>query len=60
MGLWDVVKVLLLELQPARAVELIGAPPRAIRVIAVGERAEIAQGVLAEIERCVGVALKVA
>jgi hypothetical protein len=50
-GRWQAVQYLILELQPARSARLEGDPPYAIRIEAYGELAEVAPGLLAEVER---------
>ena len=58
-GGWQQARFLLLEMQPARAVSLIGEPPSRIRVVALGEPAELAPAVLARVEALARTALTV-
>jgi hypothetical protein len=53
----DQIRFLLLEFQPARRVEFIGDPVRAISVSAAGPGVEIAPGVLVALERAAGTRL---
>jgi hypothetical protein len=58
-GGWQKVRVLLLEMQPARTVTLLGELPSTIRVVALGEPAEVAPAVLARIEALAGTTLTI-
>lgn len=49
---------LLREFQPATHVDLVGSPPSRIRVRAQGVPAEMAPGLLAEVEALAGTALR--
>lgn len=52
------VTYVLSEFQPATRVQLIGSPPSRIRVRAEGEPAEVAPGILKEVETLAGVPLR--
>ncbi len=56
---WEKARFWLLEFQPAKRVALLGDPPSAIRVTALGEVAEVAPGVLARVAELAGVELTV-
>lgn len=45
-------------MQPATRVQLIGSPPSRIRVRAQGTPAEVAPGILAELEALAGTSLR--
>jgi hypothetical protein len=49
---------LLREFQPATRVQLIGSPPSRIRVRAQGKPAEVAPGILAQVEALGGASLR--
>lgn len=49
---------LLREFQPATGVRLVGSPPTRIRVRAQGAPAEVAPGILAEVEALAGTTLR--
>lgn len=56
---WDKARFHLSELQPATKVSLVGDPPSRIRVVALGDRAEVAPALLARIEQLAGTPLHV-
>jgi hypothetical protein len=56
---WGKVRFLLSEFQPATHVSLIGEPPSRIRVIAQGDRAEVAPALLGSVENLAGKPLRV-
>jgi hypothetical protein len=56
---WRKVQFWLLEFQPATSVSLIDSPPSRIRVMALGDPAEIAPALLAKVENLAGQALRV-
>ena len=58
-GGWRQVRFLLLEMQAARTVSLLGEPPSRIRVVALGEPAELAPAVLARVEALAGTTLTI-
>jgi hypothetical protein len=56
---WKKVRFLLSEFQPATNVSLIGDPPSRLRVMAQGDRAEVAPALLASVEDLAGKPLRV-
>jgi hypothetical protein len=58
-GGWQQVRSLLLEMQPARTATLHGERPPRIRVVALGEPAEVAPAVLARVGGLAGTTLTV-
>lgn len=56
---WDKIRFWLSEFQPAAKVDLVGDPPSRIRVIAVGEPAEVAPDLLSRIEVLAGTRFRV-
>lgn len=52
------VSYLLREMQPATRVQLIGSPPSRIRVRALGTPAEVAPGILAQVEALAGASIR--
>jgi hypothetical protein len=56
---WQQVRALLLEMQPARTATLLGEPLTRIRVVALGEPAEVAPAVLARVEALTGTTLAI-
>jgi hypothetical protein len=56
---WDKARFHLLEFQPAKSATLEGDPPSRIHVLAYGELAEIAPGLLARIEELAGACLRI-
>ena len=57
---WEKARFWLLEFQPAKHVALVGDPPSAIRVRALGEDPDVAPGILARLCELAGVELRVA
>lgn len=56
---WEKARFHLSELQPATRVSLIGDPPSRIRVVAIGDRADVAPALLIRVEELVGTPLRV-
>ena len=56
---WDKVRFHLGEFQPATKVSLVGDPPSRIRVVADGDRADVAPALLARVEELAGTLLRV-
>ena len=56
---WERARYLLLELQPAMHVRLVGDPPSRIRVLSHGDQPEVAPRLLARLEELAGTALRV-
>lgn len=52
------IRFLLSELQPARKVRFEGDPPTRIHVVALGEPADIAPGLLSRVEELAGTGLR--
>lgn len=56
---WSRIRTLLLELQPAKSVSLVGQPASAIRVVAFGRNLGVAPGLLSDLSQLAGVELHV-
>lgn len=55
---WTSAQRMLLEMEPARTVDLVGDPPHAIRIVGYGQQVDVALAVLRHVEDCVGTALR--